>query len=224
MFKVGDRVKFFASSHLGTVTEKDEHADNYTVSWDEPALGTRPGYREAWLISVTAWSVGQRVRRLARGATSQVPAGTLGTVKSVATSCGVTGPSVLWDNGVTAGPYTDTEISAVGTVTHTYKTGDRIRATCEHGRGIGLDVVAAKTGDVGEYVSLSPVSNWTHKVRFGGETYSVNDEYIEPALPRPTLSCVRCEEPNAYAEPNLSDGRYACFSCRKYHSYSLTNK
>lgn len=222
MFKVGDRVAWPRKpDDLGTViyAHPDGKCD---VRWDD---GLRNGpYESSELLSVT-WSVGQRVRRLSPGATSQVPADTLGTIDTV--YGGV--PTVRWDNGVSAGPYADTEISAVGTVNHTYKTGDRIRATCDHGEGIGLATVAARTGDVGEYVGSYPTMPFQHKVRFGRDTYYVNDEYIEPvadapALSRAPLACVRCSDTNAYAEPNLPGGRYACFSCRKYHSYSLTNK
>jgi hypothetical protein len=228
MFKVGDRVKHDTHGTAGAVIS---NFGLLMVEYDTPPPGKAPQTRWALIVErgnlflVTTWSINQRVTRTAHNASLQVPAGTLGTVDTV--HGGV--PTVRWDNGVQAGPYADTEISAVGSVTHQYKTGDRIRATCDHGEGIGLVHVAARPGDIGEYVGSYPTMTFPHKVRFGGETYYVNDEYIEPAsavhpAPRPVLACVRCSDTNAYAEPNLPDGRYACYTCRKYHSYSLTNK
>jgi hypothetical protein len=117
------------------------------------------------------------------------------------------------------------------TVLHTYRTGDRIRATREHGEGVGLAVVRAKVGDVGTYdIEGIVTDSLRHRVIFGTTQYWVSDDDIEPAgaeaAPprRPPMACVRCLESNNYAEPNLSDGRYACFTCRKYHAYAVRGK
>lgn len=100
-------------------------------------------------------------------------------------------------------------------LTHTYKPGDRIRYITTVGSII-------KQNDIGEYIAHN--RDDIHECRFNGTVFYVTSDQIEPyTSPRDTspLPCVLCDTFYPMAEPNLPDGKLACWSCRTYRAYSL---
>lgn len=174
------------------------------------------------------FKVGDRVKYVGKDE-PEIPQGSLGTVDDETDDNGKPLYTVVWDDGDynTIYPPDDRGFYAtdlVSTAAVTYKPGDKIVATCEHGLNVGMPPGTAKPGDLGELKQIE--LDGIHRVMFNGEVYWCKPEFYTlhhstTPVPRPTLSCLRCHEPNQYAEANLPGGGYACYSCRKYHAYAL---
>lgn len=46
--------------------------------------------------------------------------------------------------------------------------------------------------------------------------WSVSDPAVAPTTRPQGCVCHRCNSLNAFAEPNLPDGKYECYTCRRY--------
>lgn len=159
------------------------------------------------------FKVGDRVIRLDydSNSVSGVVPGMFGTVTQLD---GTEVWNVKWDNGASGGPYTDKYIALVKP-TVAYKPGDKVKC-------VRQKLIDVPVGTVGEYLDMTALGD--HRVIWPevGLVLSSTPDWFELYTASTTpLSCARCHEPNDYAEPNLPNGTYACFSCRKYHGYAL---
>jgi hypothetical protein len=227
MFKVGDRVKrlqniggVLPSGAEGTVVSVNGRC---TVQWDMfSGKGPSGPYDDGEISLIHTWQVGDEFEVTLRISGLTERGKLVSTPANGGKYEGRTHFGSVWSFDA-SGADSFEAIARPILATHTYKPGDKIVATKEHGSEINIPHVAAKVGDVGEYVSFS----YYHYVRFNGATYEVPPEYIAPystPADSPPLSCIRCGEFYPMAEPNLPGGGLACWSCRKYHAYALTTK
>lgn len=49
---------------------------------------------------------------------------------------------------------------------------------------------------------------------FPSKSSSCNEEEVSTKKTHTGMNCCHCSERNEYAETNLKDGRYCCYSCR----------
>jgi hypothetical protein len=225
MFKVGDRVKYITNNppftgETGTIVLVN--GLEY-LRFDRPILGVPQ--KDYLLLNEThnlailhTWQVGDEFEL-------DMEYGKVGRGKITALT-----PFTTVDASGDNWEWTSFELFCQNarpvSVSISYKPGDKIVATREHGADLALFPPIARSGDIGEYVRCAPdpQAEWRHRVKFGDKEYWCGDAYITIYhQPAPlTLSCARCHEPNDYAEPNMPNGSYACYSCRKYHSYACT--
>jgi hypothetical protein len=107
-------------------------------------------------------------------------------------------------------------MSEVLTLSHTWRVGDPFKVKM-NGGGVVHGYIASLPPAY--HIMDDTNENWEWD---SWEAFCRAAEPIDaPTRPSAPLACRRCREPNSYAEPNLSDGGYACYSCRKYHGYAL---
>lgn len=235
MFKVGDRVKRVNGSatcptgSFGEITNATS-LGTFLVQWDMYAgRGPSGPYNATELATVNThnWQPGDLFEvtmddgRPERGQLTSTPANGGKYAAVMILKSGKQGG--LW-SFKDAGPQSFEALARPVAAAVQYKPGDKVIATKEHGRDIGLPVGHVKQGEIGVIVAVAPTY---FRVEFdnGRGSHLCGPEYIAPyagpSAPLPTLSCIRCHEPNQYAEANLPGGGYACYSCRKYHAYAL---
>lgn len=127
-----------------------------------------------------------------------------------------------------------------------FKIGDKVKATIDCGRDITLDITEILAGPdtEGEYAVVYaqgwPCSSVLKEGDFGitKENLSKKAWWVAPSRmiilesfrcevgerrPRPIKPdgcvCVGCQNFSHYAVPNLSDGTFACFSCRSSNGW-----
>jgi hypothetical protein len=214
MFKVGDRVKRVGGGTLvpeGTIgTVQYIHPSGApVVDWANGHTGGPYVHTQISLITTHTWQVGDEFElmleegTLVKGKLTHTP-GNGGEYRGI-DSLGGCLYSSFWF-----------EAHARPTLaTHTYKPGDTVKYTGKTWQSlVGRTGVVAKLHDSGTVCMCE----------FGDKFWNVELTDISPiSMPTdsPPLSCIRCEDFFPMAEPNLPDGGFACWSCRKYHAYAI---